>query len=477
MAEVIATDDRQPEVSLNAGSELDDEEHHVEPSHELLFGKFTPGKVPELREDVELIALEGALQDLAYLKQDMLRTGGMRQSFALEAQRLLPSFDGGVPLGYYTKEPSATRYKVALEEIHKGFWALLAAAVAAVIAAIVKLISWWRGSGKSASDAAASRASVAEDNEQVLKTSEAHLQKLQEALRGDASMMSGGESDRALSMDTLMKDVWDNPARYERVMNFLKLPDPIYRDILTAGPYSQAFYQLSGHLGGITNVLRLKLTELEKVSHLDKHSFLQQDTSINQHVLQIIATPIKLGFNGKSLPLAEVADQLSQLRQDTEQQEDADKPMTLDELTHGVIASYRKSHVSEYFKAQAEIAEVLEHLGDALKRLQKTTGDLSTDGSPGHNSEGVGAHLRDVIFQVGKEIADYHRLFSEMNRYGVYLERLTSQAVGLAREVELQLLALDRRGKITMPEDWKSMATDHYVARIHAIFHSASPST
>lgn len=478
MAEVIPLDDSQEEVSLNAGAELEDQEHsHVEPSHELLFGDFTPGEVPELRQDIELIALEGALQDLAYLKEDLLRTGGMQQSFAMEAQRLLPKFDGGVPLGYYTKEPTATRYRIALEEINKGFWALVAAAAAAVIAAIFKLIAWWRGTGTSAKHSASERARVAEQNEDTLKDVEGSMNQLQDALRGDASTIAHGEADRALTMDSLMKDLWDNPARYERTMNFLAMPHPINRDILSHGPYSQAFGQLAAHLGGITNVLRMKLTELQRVSQIDKHSFMAQDASINKHMLEIIATPLKVGFGGTALPLSEVADKLSQLRQDTEQSEDATTPLKLDQLIHGVVAAYRKSEVSEYFKAQAEIAEVFEHMSEALKRLQKTAGDLSTDGQVGHQSEGVGAHIRDVIFQVGKEIADYQRLFSEMNRYGMFLERLTSQAVGFAREVEQQLLALDRRGLIEMPEDWKRHVSNTQAARIRAIFHNASPVT
>lgn len=478
-AGVAIASNQQEEVSLNAGSELEDElQQHVEPSHELLFGNFTPGQVPELRQDIELVALEGALQDLAYLKEDMLRTGGMQQSFAMEAQRLLPRFDGGVPLGYYTKEPSATRYKVALEEIHRGFWALLAAAVAAVIAALYKLISWWRGSEGSSHGAAERRAAEAEKNQEILKGAEERVNTLKEALAsGDASVMRSGHADRAITMDSLVKELWDNPARYERALAFLKLPHPINRDIVERGPYSQAFSQLSAHLGGIANVLRLKLGELDKVSHLDKHSFLEQDTVINKHMLEIIATPVKVGFGGTSLTLAEAADKLRGIRQDVEEHADADTPLSLDRLIHSVVAAYHQSEVVEYFKAQAEIGQIFEEMNQAANRLKKTVGNLASDGSVGHNSQAVGEILRDVVFKVAEEIQTYQAMFVEMNRYGMYLERLANQALGFTREVELQLLAQDRRGTIKMPEEWKRQASDYQSTRIHAIFHSASPNT
>jgi hypothetical protein len=91
-----------------------------------------------------ITALENRIADLLYLADDIQNASGMNQSFAMEAEKLLPGF-GKVPLGYYTLDTSATRYKVSLEEISKGIWALIAAAAAALAAVVYKFIKWLFG--------------------------------------------------------------------------------------------------------------------------------------------------------------------------------------------------------------------------------------------------------------------------------------------------------------------------------------------
>ena len=120
------------EWGLNHGIEIDvdanTEDQHIpvesQPenmpeadAHEI-FKEVIPGDVPELKDDLNIIAQESArIQDLQYVLSDLKSLGGMNQSIAQEAQRLDPLFDGGRALGYYSKHTSATRYKPAMESI------------------------------------------------------------------------------------------------------------------------------------------------------------------------------------------------------------------------------------------------------------------------------------------------------------------------------------------------------------------------
>lgn len=116
---------------------------------------YQPYSFDQIEEHIgDITSLENRIQDLIYLHDDIYKSKGMCQSFALEAEKILPGF-GGVPIGFYSKDLSATRYKAALEEITGGMWALIAAAAMALAAMIAKFIQWVFGgssSGGSSSD-------------------------------------------------------------------------------------------------------------------------------------------------------------------------------------------------------------------------------------------------------------------------------------------------------------------------------------
>ncbi len=87
-----------------------------------VFENAEPGEVPELREDVDLIAaaesLEIQLRDLSLLRESIALQGGMSLSIAQESMTCLPGFVGDDrPLGYFTAHPSKTQLKAALEAI------------------------------------------------------------------------------------------------------------------------------------------------------------------------------------------------------------------------------------------------------------------------------------------------------------------------------------------------------------------------
>lgn len=81
------------------------------------------GEIPELRDDIDLIAvatedLEIQLRDLDLLKENIKASGGMCQTIATEAQALIPDFiNDERPLDFFTKHPSKTMLAAALEEI------------------------------------------------------------------------------------------------------------------------------------------------------------------------------------------------------------------------------------------------------------------------------------------------------------------------------------------------------------------------
>lgn len=130
-------------MGLNAGNELDNEL-----DNENLFTDTEAGEWPELEGEVRMIvAVEDQLFDLEQLAMSIERAGGMNQRFALESERIVPGLlvTDRVPVGFYSKDTSATRLRVSLEEITKGMWALIAAGIAAALALLYKLYKWFSG--------------------------------------------------------------------------------------------------------------------------------------------------------------------------------------------------------------------------------------------------------------------------------------------------------------------------------------------
>ena len=123
--------------SLNNGNELDGE---------VVVTDYKPYDFNDIEEHIGTItAIENRITDIDYLIDDIEKSKGMNQAFALEAVRIVPDFN--MPhINYYTKDITATRYKITLEELTGAMWALIASAVAALIAMIFKIVDWITGS-------------------------------------------------------------------------------------------------------------------------------------------------------------------------------------------------------------------------------------------------------------------------------------------------------------------------------------------
>ena len=79
--------------------------------------------VPELRDDVDLIAVAAeemqiSMRDLDLLQESIRAQGGMSRQIALEAHAIMPNFlHDDRPVEYFTQMPSRTQLAAALEDI------------------------------------------------------------------------------------------------------------------------------------------------------------------------------------------------------------------------------------------------------------------------------------------------------------------------------------------------------------------------
>ncbi|MNU19704.1 hypothetical protein D3C71_79370 [compost metagenome] len=497
--DITIDDNEQEEIPVGFQGDALGLANEPELTHEQLFTDPQPGEVPELAADIELlVTLEGHFQDLAYLQEDIARTHGMSQSFALEAERILPG-SMGVPVGYFTKDPSATRLKVSMESLSKGIWALIGAAIAAVLAAIVKFYFWFTGDPNSkeakeaakdpeaASDKAAEKAAEkadenavkAEANQEVMEESVERAGKVRQTFQAGEMYPKGKPVDISkpleATVDDLVNSLLVESDRFERTKRFLALDNAVFRDILTDGPYSRIFREVSGRLREIAHSLRQREAILGKaiVADLSPHGMIERGKNLRD--LVVSQQSFKIMVSGQAMPCGKVADVLGGVRVQAEHHHGQRKPMNLDQVLDATKRAYENAGIVEYFRSQREVIEACHLMEKRLQLLRDALTNVADDGLPGKNTEGVGAAVRGAVFHFGNEFNGVQRLLYEMNMYGMHLERLAMESLGLVASLEARLFSLAKTGKFNMPEDWKTAASRVSTSRYKVLFARVNP--
>lgn len=445
--------------SLNAGSELDDD-------LKLDLPEELPGVPDEQKDDESLLALESSIQELIDLSDDIQGTGGMSQSFALEAERILPGILS-CPTNYFSKAPSQTQYRLATEEIHKGIWALIAAATAAVLAAIYKIYKWFSGDS-SGDDKGAGKAAEAkaekkvEDAEKTAEGTVAVAEGMVDAadtLRHNPVEFSGTKGHfKFNSMDHLIEQTFMSTASYGEEKKFFLEPEPVHRDIVDHGPYSQLFDRVAkgSVFTSASNLLKDKIKLLEEIIHKDRNAQGSVVAGI-QKDLDLVAAPIKVKFSGETLTLRELADKLRAEREKAEGKKTSGR-LHYDDMFNRINKVYKNDNVVRLLHQVRDYLPVVSDMKDALQVTQDYVGDLSHDGQAGGNSPPVAQKVRSVISILGQQITGFAALSNEIDHYVQYLKRLSSVTVGFGKEIVTRMMHLMEVNEVKeIPSSWKKV--------------------
>jgi hypothetical protein len=479
--------------SLNAGWELDDElpaapteaesdpelQLDLEELREELSGRFDPPATTRHEDEKELLGLEARIEDLYYLASDLRQAGGMCQNFALEAERIIPGFSD-VPIGYYTASPTATRFKVSMEKLSTGAWALIAAACAAIVAAIVRAIMWLSGKSSSSSSSSApsysSSSAPAKAQEQAVRKvqsqqqhAKVQLQSLETTqdvvrnipVREIAKVMEKVEQEnpaptpapRVSTINDLIYSLFTskgtNQDRYRASLDFLEMKDPVFRDIATQGDYSRTMMVALARIDQINALLKDKVSAVKQIVHSDATKRSSQALVENQSMLDTVNRPMEITLTHGKVTLTEAVKQIGLLRE-TGGHDNGGDTIPFDLLCQAVTKAYKESKVQHAYQAMEASIRYMGELKDQLALLEKQLSNVTLDGLPGQNTEALAGTLRQVVFEIGKEVNAFTRFIYEVEHYIHYLNRASSEVMGIGSEV-LRLLAIWHRNK-SQPE-------------------------
>lgn len=448
--------------SLNAGFELDDEDHYsVDPEisvqrleNDDVFEDPVPGEVPEMKEETDLIAtMESSLEDLFYLQDDLRKAGGMCQAFAQEAQRLIPGFDKGNPIGFYTKVPTATRYKVALEGIVSGIWEAIKKGIAALIEMVKKFFRWLSG-GKTEAKAADVKKEAKEQVESIEEKQE-DLDRLAESAKkimeefnkngGKIKTEKDGEEELG-SFDQLIQKAIQNTRHGEEIQMFLESRDPLFHDITNHGKYTQAIERLVNPMRQVQATIRAKLQIIDEVYKSDISQTDQATEMVNTKDMAKISGRIEISYDGKMMYLDAALDSIQQTLREVKQ-ETPTKNLSFDRVFSATAEAYSRGPIKKLLEQYGLMAEEFEHLLKTLDLLQDAVGSVATDDAEGAPKGDTGKQLRAVIAAVGQDLSDLRKMFAEIQAYRNVLEHVGANCASFAYRISNVIYRMKQTSK------------------------------
>lgn len=205
-------------------------------------------KAPDTMDEEEImLSLEAQADDIEMVIRDIHRFDGVSQKMVTPIRHLIPT---NVKLSSYTQNPTHTNLKVTMEALDLKASFLIAAALAAFAALVIKIVSWLISLFKRNDAGTAAAAKSAEQMTSTLKTN------------GDLRKIMTPEIEREYKTrrDDKVNPIYDEMA---------KMWNPILRDLLNAGPVARGLYGANATFVDIIKKVQLILKVIQDEGRKD----------------------------------------------------------------------------------------------------------------------------------------------------------------------------------------------------------------
>lgn len=426
--------------SLNAGLELENEE---------LFEEPEAGQLPDLEADVKLItSFEHRFEDLGRLADDIQRSGGMNQNFAMEAERLSPGFlSEQVPLGYYSKDTSATRLKVSLEEISKGMWALIAAGIAAALALVYKLIKWFTGRGDDGESTGGGSSGVSSGHEHASATAD-ELQHIMKTAGKDKT--EDGDSLHNVAGDLAIR-------RDTHIYKFLREQNEAVSEILSGKQLQHEVVTAAKDFNRCIGLFRGKFVAFSKAMAEDMSS---DEATINNQTKMAVHTlmqPIVVNWTPKLK--GNIQDVAAEF--DNEFKTKVAQPHKLGDNYDTVLLELARGLQDQGIIGALHVGVdwdgELVAFKDILEASQKKYGQHDEKSLGDNLSLEMAQHLRNCMAFLIKEVAAMTRAFGVVYEASKLMQKLARDAVGVQEELVKELEVRAKTSGHELPDSVKEL--------------------
>ena len=344
-------------------------------------------EIPEVEEDIKgMAALESALVELSYVAEDILKSGGVNQVIALEADRCIEGFlHEDRPLGFYTKTPSATNLQYAMEAIDLKKAGIIAAIIAAVMGVLYKVYQFFtkspaEGGGPSGGK---SEKDIKDEAEEVAERAKSYKECFDDVNRN----VQGGT-------DGLMSDVAKSSANVNATKHILEEMDGLEYDIMSNHSVMiakiESFIKSNNGVRGLKILLNEMMTAADSIYETSKKqigSFMIVDQAESKPQIKKMAAgthPVldpnfsSLKYEGKAIQIGDIKNDLRSTMNDLKAQ--TKKIGKYSDVARNLDTVLNMKLVVEYAAMSDEFVSSLKIFNDKIENIKKlvTTKSLDT---------------------------------------------------------------------------------------------------
>lgn len=420
----------------------------------------------EIQEDIQHASeeTETALlssESFRDLRDQILKTGGMSKSFALEMFAITNQTNIGMvqtPIGYYTDDPTATEYEVTLENLGKKIYELIQRAIQRLKAMIIKAYHWVVGKP----DAGTDPKSVEKDMDEKFRVSQIENQEITELMEDieDHSMELKSELGRhplvikndkekevrLRSLDEVVTSVpqFDVNEYYKAgVAKFLQQEDPFLFDFINDGSFSNTLINWGAGFKKLNTNLMEKFDKIYTFIDFDQvdREALKRAAKEVEYVA-LIEKPTMTYFNGKEQSFIEVAVFLENLKVEA-LRKNTKKEINVVGLVNGFKRNIENPKRIELEKGMGAMATTMARYSEILDKLDKAinakTSNIQTDDEAGEVLRRLVGSLREDLVAMVKIIAIIRGYITQSKQLAYqYLDFLVKTTRVVVREAKQQ---------------------------------------
>jgi hypothetical protein len=418
-------------------------------------------------DEATMAEMDRSLRELADVAKDMEEVGGMSQRLATEAERILPGVLGR-PVGYYTQAPSATHYRISMEEVHKGIWALVAAAAVAVVAAIYKIYTWLSGSSSDSGGGKGGSGGAKANTEKEIDKQEKLQEKGPEYAEGMKDAVSTiknqgityqdkkGKTKEYNSLESIIENLFLQDQKYDQERRTLAAPDGITYDIIYDGDYTKLMHNFAQAKAfeKAGQVIRDQLKVLEEVINEDRNANGNQVVGLVSRLEKVKQAAPAFRLNGKEMTLRDAKTLISSQR-DKAMAKKPPSRLHFDDMFNRLETMFKRKDVVDLLNQGLTYLETIDELEKQVETLKGHVGDLATDDAPGGNSAKIAQMARSILNDIHHHVIGFANLMGEIKHYSHDVTNISKMCAGFAREI-VQRISADMDEK-TMSDGWKKI--------------------
>lgn len=400
-------------------------------------------------EDVQVIdgqaqEIETSLEGLIDLLDSMRTARGMAQSFAHEAERLVPGILE-VPVGYFTKEPTATRYKRSMESLFAKVWEFILETLRKIRQLIRKVVYWVIGQrapkeGASAEELKRATKEEEERNKQFVKTTEHTIEGLQAKAstmenvvrRGVEVKTPNQEPQQLSSLDRLMGMLLDqskNDLLGKNIVRFMQGNDAFFNDFIAMGPYSKEIFAVNQQLTFMANVTYERIQALNTtIAGLVLSKPGDQVEPVSKSTIALLTSGSYVDVGGQKYTLDEFAKRLAAASQ---VREGNGSPKSFMDVYGVLTKAYRRAKFDELSRFVSITSNMLISSDDLLDQVI-----TQLDKAPLQNHEAeTNVNWNDVVKVLREEVMGYGLVLAEVRKYRDRVKRMVHDVILFGFEV------------------------------------------